>query len=62
MYPFEGGGGGGKINLFPFLNFCAATKTDHLGQKPAEPKTLVGDVRPANLPKALEQETTQRRN
>ena len=33
-------------------------KTDHLGQKPAEPKTRVGDARHAHLPKALKQEST----
>ena len=67
MYPFEGEEEEAKsaFFLFPFFfffNSCAATKTGHLGQKPAEPKTQVGDARPAHLPKALEQESTQRRN
>ena len=62
MYPFEGEEEEAKSAFFRFFNSCAATKTGHLGQKPAEPKTQVGDARPALLPKALEQESTQRRN
>ena len=63
VYPFEGGGEEAKSAFFLFFkNSCAATKTGHLGQKPAEPKTRVGDARPAHLLKALEQESTQRRN
>ena len=45
MYPFEGGGGRRQSQPFPlFFNFCAATKTGHLGQKPANPKTRVGTL------------------
>ena len=55
MYPFEGEEEEAKsaFFLFFFFNSCAATKTGHLGQKPAEPKTRVGDARPAHLPNAL---------
>ena len=62
MYPSRGRRRRQSQPFSFFLNSCAATKTGHLGQKPAEPKTRVGDARPAHLPKALEQESTQRRN
>ena len=62
MYPFEGEEEEAKSAFSLFFNSCAATKTYHLGQKPAEPKTRVGDARHAHLPKALKQESTQRRN
>ena len=62
MYPFEGKEEEAKSALFLFFNSCAATKTDHLGHKPAEPMTRMGDARHAHLPNSLEQESTQRRN
>ena len=60
MYPFEGEEEEAKsaFLLFFFFNSCAATQTDHLVQKPAEPKTRVRDARHAHLPKALKQEST----